>query len=128
MTSVNIALPILQCTSCNKYIGHMIKDYKKFTKELITLLDNNHNFETDDYKMITTESPGRDIYKIFVKPYFLYADKKDKELFDIKVLIIYALLTKKELTEHDFPFRSIVKDKYRYCCTRMLLCDFSKSL
>jgi DNA-directed RNA polymerase subunit N (RpoN/RPB10) len=125
MTSVNLALPILQCTSCNRYIGHLIKDYKNYKTELEKLIKTGHNFETK-VEMITTDK--RDIYDLFIQPYFLYSDDKDRDLFDIKALLCYALFTKKKLTKDNFPFRNYIKDNYRYCCNRMLLCDFSKTI
>jgi len=119
MTSINIALPALRCTSCNKVIGHLIPDFYKFHKILLELLNNKFDFNRP-FEMISSD--GRNIYDLFIQPFYLNADNKDLELFDPAVLICYGLLSSEKLTE--FPLRAKVY-KRRYCCNRMFLCDSS---
>ncbi len=124
MTAINLALPIINCTSCNRCVGHLIKDYYKFSKQLKEMLNNNFDF-TKDNEMITSD--GRNIYKLFLQPYYLYTDEEDKKLFNHRALIVYSLLTHKQQEKEDYPFRNKLGDSYiyRYCCVRMFLCDAS---
>ena len=125
MTSINICLPILQCTSCNKYYSHMLSDYYRFLKELNKMIETNFNFELD-YEMITThENEKRNIYKLFIQPFYLYGSDEDKKLLNINSVVVYGLLTRKQMNKKDFPFCKNIATNYRYCCSRMFLCDNS---
>ena len=118
MTTINLALPLIQCTSCNKYIAHLIPFYYKFIHELDNLLKINFDFN-NNYDMINYN--GDNIYKLFIQPYYLYTDDIDKNRFDFRAIIIYAL----QMTKEDFPLRKDLNIKYNYCCSRMFLCDSS---
>ena len=125
MTSINFALPLLQCTSCNKYYSHLLLDYYKFVKELQEMLDNDFDFEKKHEMNTTREHKSRNIYKLFIQPFYLYGSKEDKKLLNVKSIIAYALINMKQLTKDDFPFCEKIATKYKYCCTRMFLCDNS---
>ncbi len=119
MTAPNLTMPMIQCSSCGSYIAHLIADYKKMTKVLDALIEDRHDFNTYSDKFI---SNGIDKYKTFIQRFYLNADEIDRKLFSTNSIIIYALLDNSGLLMEDFPFRSVVK-RYRWCCSRMFLCD-----
>ena len=122
MTAVNITMPMIQCSSCNACIAHLTQDYARMLIKINHLISIKHDFTkaypTDDF----VSSTGKNIYTDFLQVYYLHADAEDLSLFDNRVLVIYGLLEEEKLTPSDFPFRSIVR-RYKWCCTRMFLCD-----
>lgn len=126
MTAINITLPMTHCSSCNACIGHLMEDYKKMLLKLNTMIsdgiDLSQNYPHDDFILKNSGIDNRNIYDSFIQIYHKYADEEDRKLFDIKAILIYSLLSYAPLTASDFPFRGIVR-RYKWCCTRMFLCD-----
>ena len=122
MTSINLTLPLINCPSCNTCIGHLIEKYKKIVTLLNIMIQDGADLSHDLSNDIFILDDGRNIYSSFIQVFYKLADEEDKKLFDVKAILIYALLSYSPLTESDFPFRSIVK-RYKWCCSRMFLCD-----
>jgi DNA-directed RNA polymerase subunit N (RpoN/RPB10) len=123
MASINLTLPLINCPSCNTCIGHLIEKYKKILAKLNTAIEDGIDILSPSFDdEIFLLEDGRNVYTSFIKIFYTYADDEDKKLFDIKAILIYALLSYSPLTEEDFPFRKVVK-RYKWCCSRMFLCD-----
>jgi|688.fasta_scaffold93856_5 hypothetical protein len=122
MTSINLTLPLINCPSCNNCIGHLIQNYKKILEWLNIFVQDGGDLSEPNDNPIFILDDGRNVHSSFIQMFYTYADDEDRKLFDIKAILIYALLSYSPLTAGDFPFRKVVK-RYKWCCSRMFLCD-----
>ena len=125
MTAINLTLPMINCSSCGSVIGHLIPSYKMLLPQLLTMINSDYDYNLDNDNFMIMDgitATYRNIYTSFIQVFYKNADDEDKKLFDPRVILIYALLDNNNLNPSDFPFRNIVK-RYKWCCTRMFLCD-----
>lgn len=134
---------MLECSSCGKYIGHLMKDYYDMTILLVNDLERHEGKPRLDGNYVTSE--GRDI-KPYLRTYYDWANDS-RNYGDAFVTVVgpggrpvtqpyrapnaviaRALLSIKPLSLDDLPYgveedgqRSMFEE--RYCCQRMFLTD-----
>lgn len=126
-----IELPMIECSSCGKIVGHLYELLYKEKKILNSEIEQGitiHKYLSDEKnELIIPEGISDDLYNNFYKPYYEYIriskNKTEIELSSCN-MIIRALLT--DITEKiKFPINDNASDAVRYCCIRTLACDSS---
>ena len=119
-------LPMLECSSCGRYVGTLYNDYYDLSAKLVKDLGSG----TNPKEQYSCEN-GDDITEYVQTYYKWYNENKPHALEYTPVQIIArALLRTKELDPEDLPYGSLRNpDKQmsmheaKMCCLRMLLTD-----
>jgi len=130
---MSIALPMIECSSCGRCVGHLYDDYYQLSIKLTRLLEKNNaeTLATADYSVEFTTPNSGDNWNEFLKPYFqnegLHPDYSPENL------VARSLLRLRPRTAEDFPLGKKTNGQRspfeaKICCLRMFLCDSSRSL
>ena len=137
MASKTTQLPILECSSCLKQVGHLFDDYYS---AIITLQDVHDKILYEKENISSAEDPYSlgSIWSDYLAHYYKYMQsvqdskspeeyKKIAEMYTFKALICRALLFHRPLTAADLPLHEHQRDSgcVRICCIRALMCDNS---
>lgn len=123
-------LPMIECSSCGKIIGHL---YKDFYDAVMTLEKHHDSFlKGADGSGLFRALRNEDIWAKYLKKYYehLRSDTSvDANLYSPKALVAKALLFHRYLQDSDLPLHEHERDSgcVRYCCIRMLMCDNSEA-
>lgn len=117
-----MSLPMLECSSCGQYVGHLYEDYFTLTKKLIDELEHR---DVPSMRYIT--SLDKDITE-FIQNYYTWYDlHKDEEgvLEYLPGAIVSRALLNLEITplpfgKHSEPDGQHSPFEARPCCLRML--------
>ena len=121
-------LPMIECSSCGKQVGHLYEDYQQFTRNLLKDIEQNGMPPAlnDDY-VTTGEEEPRDI-KPYLETYYNWCAANGATPFNANNIIIRALLGLVPLEDSAIPY-SIEEDGQRgyyevkICCMTMLMTD-----
>lgn len=129
---MTVELPIIECTSCGKIVGHLYEQYYRHDKILQKYHLNYLNPETvlvqpEEFSTETDKTLWENCYL----PYYQYLRTVHAvqpmnfkfALLNEKNLIARALLS--DDYKLSFPINDNGAQATRYCCLRTLLCDAS---
>jgi hypothetical protein len=128
MSAVVYALPMPECSSCGRFLGHLYDDHVMLTKKLQSDLENGRVLSsTTTYVGEISEEDITD----FVKTYYIWRAGWDRTHPDFPVfsplnIVARALIAIKPLEEADLPFGTAREEdgqrtvfEHSLCCLRM---------
>lgn|SRR3990167_5569989 len=126
-----IELPMIECSSCGKIVGHLYELYYSERKILLTEIEEGitmHEYlSNNENELMKPDKLSDYLYDNFYLKYYNYIRtldiKKEVEL-SASNMIIRAVLTD-YTDEVKFPINDNASDAVRYCCMRTLACDSS---
>ena len=139
MSSLTTQLPMIECSSCGKYVGHLFDQYYN----AILVLEDKHQGILNGEGNLDTEDPYDlgGIWTNYIRVYYKFMlGKKESlseeqykrlaNLYSVRALIQKALLFHRPLTDDDLPLNEHERDTgcVRACCKRALACDNSNSM
>ena len=126
MSAVVYALPMPECSSCGRFLGHLYDDHIELTKKLQTDIDNTGSPQGQYIGTIS----GEDITE-FINTYYTWRAEWDKThpgfpVFTPLNIVSRALIAVKPLEEKDLPFGTAREEdgqrtvfEHSICCLRM---------
>ena len=126
MSAVVYALPMPECSSCGRFLGHLYDDHIELTKKLQEDLSNGGS-PSGQYRGAVS---GEDITD-FINTYYTWRAEFDKKHKDFPVftplnIVSRALIAVKPLEEEDLPFGTAREEdgqrtvfEHSICCLRM---------
>lgn len=127
-------LPMIECSSCGKIVGHLYHDYYNALLVLESIHDKlvNGSMSLSAAQAMFDGLENGNLWEKYLGKYYDYVQKHsefDHTLFAPKSLICHALLFHRKLEDSDLPLNEHSRDPgcVKYCCMRMLQCDNSQA-
>lgn len=140
---MSISLPMIECSSCGRVLGHLYEEYYAQGMFLAGLVENLITIE--EYQQFAAKDYSGELgegWTNFLQPYFKWLSELPAEEFSEHVkymftphnLVARALLHPHSLgPRKSFPIN--IRDKNgqylltetKYCCLRMFKCDNSRA-
>ena len=132
---MSISLPMIECSSCGKVLGHLYEDYYNLGALLERLSQENdalslaNSDHTEDFRTPNSH----DNWNEFIKPYFrwLVEHPDDRDMYTPHNIVARSLLRPYgEVSRMPINLRVLGKPLLtdaRYCCLRMFMTDNSRA-